>query len=125
MKISQTILSSILLLAGGALAARHGSPITETAAVESSQNPGRYDIGLQVSQSRQVTTWRYTLTKIANETGDLGHFIVDFGSCQGRSPTIANILSATVNGVDWLNQITNTEGKTGCEVGAANFVKFN
>src|SRR5262249_38304136 len=71
------------------------------------------------------TTWRYTITKTTNRTKDLGHFIVNFANCGEQSPTIANIVSATVNGIDWLDRIAASEGNTGCDVDSANFVKFN
>lgn len=38
---------------------------------------------------------------------------------------MANILSATVNGVDWSDQLEASEGKTGCDVASQNFVKFD
>jgi hypothetical protein len=125
MKTSQTILFSLLLLAGGALAAKHESPIADTTAVERSQDPGSYDVGLQLSQAGNSTTWRYTITKTTNDTKDLGHFIVNFANCGDQSPTIADIVSATVNGVEWLDQIVATEGDTGCDLDSANFVKFD
>ncbi|HZF38016.1 MAG TPA: hypothetical protein VE715_04285 [Blastocatellia bacterium] len=125
MKISQTILFSLLLLAGGPLAAKRESPITDTTAVQRGQNPGSYDVDLQLSQAGKSTTWRYTITKTTDRTKDLGHFIVNFANCGDQSPTIADIVSATVNGVEWLDQIAASEGNTGCDVDSANFVKFD
>src|SRR5215475_8132829 len=109
MKTSQMILLSILLLAGSTLAAKYESPIADTMAVERIQDPGNYDVSLEHSQAINSTTWRYTITKSTNRTKDLGHFIVNFANCDGQSPTIANIVSATVNGVDWLDQIEASE----------------
>ena len=56
---------------------------------------------------------------------DLGHFILDLDSCGDQSPTLANIVSATVNGVDWPDQMEASEGRTGCDVASQNFVKFD
>jgi hypothetical protein len=129
MKTSQIILFSLLfsllLLAGGTIAAKHDSPTANTATVERGQDSGSYDVGLQFSQAGKGTTWRYTITKTTKDTKDLSHFIVNFANCGDQSPTIANIVSATVNGVEWLNQIVATEGNTGCGVDSANFVKFD
>ena len=71
------------------------------------------------------STWTYTISKTTPVTTDLGHFIVNFNNCGDRSPTLASILSATVNGVDWLNHVEASEGKTGCAVDSTNFVKFD
>src|SRR5262249_41604710 len=83
------------------------------------------DVGFQLSQAGNSATWRYTITKTTERTKDLGHFIVNFGNCGDQSPTIANIVSATVNGEKWLDRIEASEGNTGCDVGSANFVKFD
>src|SRR5215813_9338009 len=129
MKTSRTILFSILLLlAAGAIVAKRESAIADTTAArqsQNSQNPGSYNVGFQLSQAGNNTTWRYTITKTTARTKDLGHFIVNFGACGDQSPTIADILSATVNGVDWMGQIKASEGNTGCDVDSANFVKFD
>ncbi|HEU0176309.1 MAG TPA: hypothetical protein VFV58_18755 [Blastocatellia bacterium] len=125
MKTYQTILFSLLLLAWGPLAAKRESQIADITAVQNGQNPGSYDVGLQLSQAGNSTTWRYTITKTTNRTKDLGHFIVNFGNCGDQSPTITNIVSATVNGAGWLDQIKASEGNTGCDVDSANFVKFD
>jgi hypothetical protein len=134
MKTFQTILFSLLILTGGVLAAKNESPTADTTAVERGQDPGigpqrqdpgSYDIDLQLSQTGNSTTWRYTLIKTTNRTKDLGHFIVNFGNCGDQSPTIANIVYATVNGVKWLDQIEASEGNTGCDVDSSNFVKFD
>src|SRR5262245_2719448 len=125
MKTSLTILFSLLLLAGGPLAAKRESRTAETTAVQRIQDPGSYDVDLQLAQAGNSTTWRYTITKAATRTKDLGHFIVNFGNCGEQSPTIADIISATVNGVGWLDQIEASEGNTGCYVDSANFVKFD
>jgi hypothetical protein len=125
MKTSLTILFSILLLAGASLATERKSPIADTTAVQLRQDPGGYDVGFQLLQESNGATWRYTITKTTNRTKDLGHFIVNFGNCGDRSPTIANIVSATVNGDKWLDRIAASEGNTGCDVDSANFVKFD
>ena len=84
-----------------------------------------YDVDVQVSEAGGGATWTYTLTKSTHKTKDLGHFILDFDSCAGQGPTIASIVSATVNGVNWLDHIEATEGATGCGDPSANFVKFD
>jgi hypothetical protein len=123
MKTSQTIAVCLFLLTGFGLAARDRSPAA--AALQQSADAGDYDIGLQVSLAGVGSTWTYTITKTTDDAKDLGDFIVNFGNCGDRSPTIANIVSATVNGIYWLDQITATEGQTGCDVTSANFVKFD
>jgi hypothetical protein len=125
MKTSQTILFSLLLLAVGPLAAKHESQIADATAVQRIQDPGSYDVGLQLSQAGNSTTWRYIITKTTNRTKDLGHFIVNFANCGDQSPKITDIVYATVNGVKWLDQIEASEGNTGCDVDSANFVKFD
>jgi hypothetical protein len=87
-------------------------------------SPG-YAIAVQTSQAGGGSTWRYTITKAGNETKDLGHFIVNFDTCGDQSPVLASIVSATVNGVPWLDQISASEGGTGCDVGSPNLVKFD
>ena len=71
-----------------------------------------YDVGVQVSEAGGGATWTYTITKSTDKAKDLGHFILNFDTCGGQSPTIASIVSATVNGVNWLDQIEATEGAT-------------
>jgi hypothetical protein len=82
-----------------------------------------FEVDFQVTQDAEGSQWKYTLTK--NNGKDPGHFIIDFGNCGEASPTIGNIVSATVNGVDWSDKISNTEGRTGCLVSSDNFVKFD
>jgi hypothetical protein len=114
MKTSQTILFSLLLLAGVALAAN-----------QRSQNPGTYDVTVQSSQVGNGSVWTYTITKATSDTKDLGHFIINFANCGDQSPTLASIVSATVNGVNWLDQMEASEGNTGCDIDSGNFVKFD
>jgi hypothetical protein len=123
MKASQTILFSLLLLAIGTIATKHESLIAATA-VQSGKNPGGYDVSFQFSQAGNNTTWRYTITKPTNRTKDIGHFIINFGNCGDQSPTLTDIVSATVNGVKW-SQISSSEGNTGCGIDSKNFVKFD
>ena len=84
-----------------------------------------FDASVAVSEAGGGTTWTYTITKRTDKTKDLGHFILNFDTCGGQSPTIASIVSATVNGVNWLGQIEATEGVSGCGVTSTNFVKFD
>jgi hypothetical protein len=113
-----------LLLTGSALVARHESR-TFDAARASPRVPGDYDVVVETSQAGGGSTWRYTITKATGNTKDLGHFIVNFGNCGDQSPTLAHMMSATVNGVDWLGLVEASEGKTGCDVESTNFVKFD
>jgi hypothetical protein len=123
MKTSRMILASLLLMAGFPIDARQGTLIA--AAPDHSEDLGAYAIGLQVSQAGGRSTWRYTIAKTTAGTKDLGHFIVGLESCGNQGPTIANIVSATVDGVDWSDQMAATEGRTGCDVASQNFVKFD
>lgn len=123
MKTSRTILVSLVLLAWFPIKARQGTLMA--AAPDRGEDPGAYSISLQVSQAGGRSTWRYTIDKATADTKDLGHFIVDLGSCGNQSPTIANFVSATVNGVDWSDRLEASEGRTGCDVASPNFVKFD
>src|SRR5688572_24704051 len=84
-----------------------------------------YDVAVQVSDAGGGSTWTYTITKSTPKAKDLGHFILNFDTCGGQSPTLASIVSATVNGVNWLDQIEATDGASDCGVTSANFVKFD
>ena len=86
--------------------------------------PGDYNVTVQVSDAGGGSTWTYTITK-APTAKDLGHFILNFDTCGSQSPTLASIVSATVNGVNWLDQIEATDGASGCGVTSTNFVKFD
>src|SRR6266545_4437296 len=123
MKTSSMILVSLLLMAGFPIDARHGTLIA--AAPDQSEDPGAYAIGLQVTQAGGHSTWRYTIDKTTADTKDLGHFIVGLESCGNQGPTIANIVSATVDGVDWSDHLEASEGRTGCDVTSQNLVKFD
>jgi hypothetical protein len=104
----------MLLLAGGVTL----SPAT-------SQAPDGYTVRLDVSQPGGGTTWRYTITKTTPATKDLGHFILNLASCGEQSPTIASIVSATVDGIPWMDHVKASEGRTGCVVDSDNFIKFD
>jgi hypothetical protein len=84
-----------------------------------------YDVAVQVSDAGGGATWTYTITRTTPQAKDLGHFILNFDTCGGQSPTIASIVSATVNGVNWLDHIEATEGTSACGVPSTNFVKFD
>ena len=86
---------------------------------------GGYDVRVESSAAGGGTTWTYTLTRTDANAKSLGHFILNFDTCGGQSPTIASIVSATVNGVNWLDRIQSTAGITGCGVPSSNFVKFD
>ncbi len=122
MRTSRTIVLALLLVSGSLIGARDGSVV---AAPPDPGDPGAYDVALQFSQEGDRSTWRYTITKASADTKDLGHFIVDLASCGSQSPTMADIVSATVDGVDWFSQLETSEGHTGCEVTSSSFVKFD
>ena len=84
-----------------------------------------YDVAVEVSEAGGGATWTYTITKTSDAAKDVGHFILNFDTCGGQSPTIASIVSATVDGVNWLDHIEATDGVTGCGVPSPNFVKFD
>jgi hypothetical protein len=84
-----------------------------------------YDVGVEVSEAGGGATWTYTITKTSDTAKDLGHFILNFDTCGGQSPTLASIVSATVDGVNWLDHIEATDGVSGCGVRSQNFVKFD
>jgi hypothetical protein len=119
-------LFSLLLVTGLGLATVGDRPIAAgTTALEAGDDPDDYDVGVQVSQVGGGATWTYTVTKNAYSAKDLGHFIINFTNCGDQSPTIANIVSATVNGVSWLDHIVAEEGNTGCDAASGNLVKFD
>jgi hypothetical protein len=114
----------VVVLSVCALVAKGGA-MADTKTADSSAEADGYDVDVQTSQAGGGTTWTYTITKASGASKELGNFIVSFDTCGGHGPTIDSILSATVNGVDWMDRIEPTEGKTGCGVTSANFVKFD
>jgi hypothetical protein len=98
---------------------------TVSLAPHAGQTSDGYDVRLDVSQPGGGTTWTYTITKTTASTKDLGHFILNLASCGDRSPTIASIVSATVDGVPWMDHLEASDGRTGCVVDSDNFVKFD
>src|SRR2546422_7123253 len=110
MKTSRTILASLVLMAGLPIKTRQGTLIA--AAPDPAGDPGGYSIALQVSQENGRSTWRYTIDKATAGTKDLGHFILDLQSCGSQGPTIANVMSATVNSMDWSDHLEASEGRT-------------
>src|SRR5262245_9418392 len=123
MKPSRKILASSVLIAASSIAAHRAS--LKAAGPGSSASTGGYAIDLQHSQAAGRSTWRYTIDKTTLQTKDLGHFILDLDSCGSRGPTLANIVSATVDGIDWAERLEASEGRTGCDVTSQNFVKFD
>jgi hypothetical protein len=113
-----------LLLTGSALIAQHDSRMAGAAPAKDG-DPDGYDVVVETSQTGGGSTWRYTITKATRDAKDLGHFIVNFSNCGGQSPSLAHIVSATVNGEDWFGQLEASEGRTGCDVDSTNFVKFD
>jgi hypothetical protein len=123
MKTARTTLLCVLAAVGLGFATKIAHPIAAGMAAPVSN--ADYDVAVEMSDViGGGTTWTYTITKTSTRSKDLGHFIVNFANCGDRSPTIANIVSATVNGVSWLDHLEATEGQTGCGVDSGNFVKF-
>jgi hypothetical protein len=118
-------MSLAVALFTSALIAKSSGIAVDTTDLHSGDDAGSYDVDVQVSQAGGGSTWTYTIAKATDDAKELGHFILNFDTCGDRSPTLASILSATVNGVNWLDQIEATEGATGCGVRSANFVKFD
>lgn len=126
MKSFRRVILSFFFVATVALMDGHiGSTSAMAAAPSSVQAPGHYAVDVQVSQVPEGTAWKYTISKLSSDTKDLGHFIINFGNCGDQSPTIANVISAKVNGADWTSQLESTEGNTGCNIDSVNFVKFD
>jgi hypothetical protein len=126
MKLLQTFLLACLLV-GVAAAARAPSPIVGTVAAAALQSPppDDYTVDLAVSQGTGTTTWTYTITRPFTTAKEFPHFTIDFGNCGPESPTLADITSATVNGVDWMSNLSSTEGASGCNITSGNIVKFD
>jgi hypothetical protein len=121
MKTSRMVVLALLVVTGSSIRGRDGR------VVAAPLDPGGagHDVALQFSQVGDRSTWRYTITKTSAEARDLGHFIVDLASCGDQSPIVADIVSATVNGMDWSEHLETSEGGTGCGVTSANFLKFD
>ena len=119
------IVSFLLVAAVAFTAGDKGSASAIAASPSSAQAPGHYAVDVLVSQVPEGTAWKYTISKTTSDAKDLGHFIINFGNCGDQSPTIANVISARVNGADWREQLESAEGNTGCNVDSANFVKFD
>jgi hypothetical protein len=115
----------VLVLLASALMAGNGANALGPTALKSGKDAGSYEIDVQVSHAGGGSTWTYTIAKATEDTKDLGHFILNFDTCGGQGPTMASIVSATVNGVDWMNQVVATDGMTYCGTLSANFVKFD
>ena len=111
-------------LCASALIARSSAIAVSTSGPDTGGADG-YEVSVEVSEAGGGATWTYTITKTSDAAKDLGHFILNFDTCGGQSPTIASIVSATVNGVNWLDQIEATEGVGGCGIPSSNFVKFD
>jgi hypothetical protein len=124
MKTWQPILLGCLLVGAG-LAIRDAHPIAAGAIVQSSPEPDDYTVALDVSQGSGYSTWTYTVTRPPTTAKEIPHFTVDFGACGDQSPTLANIVSATVNGVDWINNISATDSTSSCGITSSNVIMFD
>jgi hypothetical protein len=125
MKTWQPILVGCLLVGAG-LAARDAHPIAATAAMmQVPPEQDDYNVSLDVSQGSGFSTWTYTVTRPPSTAKEIPHFTIDFGACGDQSPTLSNIVSATVNGVDWSSNLSATEGTSSCGITSSNVVKFD
>jgi hypothetical protein len=125
MKTWQPILLGCLLVGIG-LATRDAHPMAAGAMmVQAPPGQDDYNVTLDVSQGSGFSTWTYTVTRPPSTAKEIPHFTVDFGACGDQSPTLANIVSATVNGVDWMNNVSASEGTSGCGITSSNVVKFD
>lgn len=88
------------------------------------QRPGNYAVHLGLTSATGTSTWTYTIKK-ENKAKDIGYFVLNLGSCGENSPTISNIIAAKVNGVDWMEKITASNGNMQCNIESDNFVKFD
>jgi len=119
--VSVNAIVPFLLFTGSAVIAQR-----ETAAKQTNPKAaGDYNVTVAASQANGRSTFTYTIVKATADTKDLGHFIINFNICGDESPTLAHIVSATVDGADWWGQLEASEGNTGCEVDSTNFVKFD
>ena len=94
--LAAAVLTSALVARSSAIAVSRSGVRTDGA--------DGYEVGLQVSETGGGARWTYTITKTTDKATDLGHFILNFDTCGGQSPTIASIVSATVDGVNWLDR---------------------
>jgi hypothetical protein len=126
MKTRQTMLVACLLVGAAVAAARHATPAAASlTAIQSTPGPGDYNVALQVTQGSGSSTWTYTITRAPSTAKEVPHFTIDFGNCGDNSPTLNNVVSATVNGVDWMSKLSSTEGSTGCDIASSKVVKFD
>ena len=94
---------------------------------DSPVGPTNYSVDVQVSRLGNDYVWKYTIVK-KQGAKDLGYFILSLGDCDGGSPRLDNIVSAKVNGKDWMSHISldpSSLKEGDCEITSANFLKFN
>jgi hypothetical protein len=118
-------LVTLLVAALAGVGAEHGDAAAGGVRIDAAGADGSYAVDLQIAEGADSSTWRYTVTKASTDAKDLGHFIINFASCGDRSPARANIQSAAVNGISWLDRLEVSEGRTGCDVDSSNFIKFD
>jgi hypothetical protein len=119
-----TALLALLLLTGPVILAQRDGQ-TPSAAKATPNDPSDYNVSVATTQADGKSTFTYTITKASGASKDLGHFILNFNICGDQSPTLAHIVSATVDGADWWGQLEASEGNNGCDVDSTNFVKFD
>ena len=104
-------------------AARKSAQISSSSNSNSESSASDYCIADPVTDG---TTWTYTITRKPGAKA-ISHFIIDLNNCPDTEQpllTIANIVSATVNGVPW--PLSDSEGNTGCDLGGSpSIVKFD
>jgi hypothetical protein len=92
---------------------------------EQAGDPDAYTIVANTSEAGGGATWTYTISKAVAGAKDLGQFVIDLNTCGDASAALAHIVSATVNGANWLDKLDALDGKTGCGVDSPNVVKFD
>jgi len=122
-KVPRAIALAFIVVAGSTIAVSTGRAAKPPADPDDSAG---HNVAVELSQTAGQSTWRYTVTKASAASKDLGHFILDLATCEGQSPTAADIVSATVDGADWSSHLATSEGRgTGCAVTSENFIKFD
>jgi hypothetical protein len=124
MRAHHTITIAVVVLAS-ALLSKSRPNAAETKAAGADADDGRYDVRVQASQAGGGATWRYIISKTSVDVKSLSSFIVNLGTCGTESPGIGNVVSATVNGADWMDRLVATGVTMSCGVTAKQFVRFD
>src|SRR5690349_15373716 len=123
MKTSHKTLASLLFVAGAAVGINDHT-VAAHAAHAAADLSDPYNVNLVVTEAGDHSVWHYTLSKTHDDTEPLSNFVINLAACGDQSPKLTNILSATVNGVDWMSQITSSDNGSGCAITGDNYVEF-